>query len=102
MARWGEAMRGYVKFLAGQRSQDVEVASTLTVLELPNLFALLDLVQRGLQRRQLTWPLRSTACCKRLGKPRLLERVGQVRDRAAAALGDTWNHAQFDAERTAH
>ena len=34
------------------------------------------------------------------GKPRLLERVAQVRDAAAAALGDTWNHAGFDAERT--
>ena len=34
------------------------------------------------------------------GKPRLLERVGQVRDAAAAALGDAWNHAQFDAART--
>ena len=35
-----------------------------------------------------------------LGKPRLLERVGQVRDAAAAALGETWNHARFQAERT--
>ena len=34
------------------------------------------------------------------GKPRLVERVAQVRDTAAAALGDTWNHAGFDAERT--
>ena len=30
-----------------QRSQNTEVAATLTVLELPNLFALLDLVQRA-------------------------------------------------------
>ena len=35
-----------------------------------------------------------------LGKPRLLERVGQVRDAAAAALGDAWNHARFEAART--
>ncbi|MDP6490965.1 MAG: tetratricopeptide repeat protein, partial [Kiritimatiellia bacterium] len=35
-----------------------------------------------------------------VGKPRLLERVGQVRDAAAAALGETWNHAQFDSQRT--
>ena len=36
------------------------------------------------------------------GKPRLLERVGQVRDAAAAAaaLGDAWNHARFQATRT--
>ena len=35
-----------------------------------------------------------------LGRSRLLERVGQVRDAAAAALGDTWNHAPFEAVRT--
>ena len=34
------------------------------------------------------------------GKPRLLARVGQVRDAAAAALGDAWNHARFEAKRT--
>ena len=42
-----EAMRAYADFLVQQRSQNIEVAATLTVLELPNLFALLDLVQRG-------------------------------------------------------
>ena len=35
-----------------------------------------------------------------LGKTRLLERVGQVRDAAARMLGDAWNHAQFEAART--
>ena len=53
-----------------------------------------------MRRRRLIWPLRSTACCNLLGKPRLLERVGQVRDAAAAALGDAWNHARFEAART--
>ena len=64
-ARWVEAMRAYAEFLVQQQSQNTEVAATLTVLELPNLFALLDLVQRaGMRRRRLIWPLRSTACCK--------------------------------------
>ena len=53
-----------------------------------------------MRRRRSIWPLRSTACCNVLGKPRLLERVGQVRDAAAAALGDAWNHARFEAART--
>jgi tetratricopeptide (TPR) repeat protein len=39
-----------------------------------------------------------------LGKPRLLERLGQVRDAAAKelgrGLGDSWNHARFEATRT--
>ena len=53
-----------------------------------------------MRRRRSTWPRRSTACCKCAGKPRLLERVAQVRDAAAAALGEAWNHARFEAERT--
>ncbi len=46
-ACWVEAMRTYAGFLSEQQHQNAEVAATLTVLELPNLFALLDLVQRA-------------------------------------------------------
>ena len=46
-ARWGEAMRAYVGFLVQQQSQNTEIAATLTGLELPNLFALLEHVQRA-------------------------------------------------------
>ncbi len=100
-ARWVEAMRGYVEFLVQQQSQNTEVAATLTGLELPNLFALLDLVQRA-GEAEATIDLATSlySLLQRLGKPRLLERVGQVRDAAAAALGDAWNHARFEAART--
>ena len=97
-ARWVEVMRAYARFLVQQRSQSIEVAATLTVLELPNLFALLDLMQR-LGDSDATIDLATSlhSLLQRLGRPRLLERVGQVRDAAAAALGDAWNHAQFNA-----
>jgi hypothetical protein len=73
----------------------------LTVLELPNLFALLDLVQRaGDAEATIGLATSLYSLLSRLGKPRLLERVGQVRDAAAAALGDAWNHARFQAART--
>jgi tetratricopeptide (TPR) repeat protein len=100
-ARWVEAMRGYIGFLDQQQFQVAEVAATLTVLELPNLFALLDLVQRA-GDAEATIGLASSlySLLSMLGKPRLLERVGQVRDSAAAALGDGWNHARFEAART--
>ena len=39
-------MNAYVEFLEQQQSQNAEVAATLTVLELPNLFALLQQLQR--------------------------------------------------------
>src|SRR5262249_55433453 len=100
-ARWVEVMREYTNFLAGQQLRNTEIAATLTVLELPNLFALLDLVQRAADA-EATIDLATSLyrLLQVLGKPRLLERVGQVRDAAAAALGDNWNHAWFEAVRT--
>jgi hypothetical protein len=97
-ARWREAMLAYVRFLVEQRNRNVEVAATLTVLELPNLFALLEQVQRTADaqaRIALTSSLHSLL--EFGGKPRLLDRVGKARDEAAAALSGTWNHASFEA-----
>lgn len=100
-AQWVDAMKGYAEFLRQQQSQNIEVAATLTTLELPNLFALLDLVQ-GAGDAETTIGLASSlySLLQALGKPRLVERVGRVRDDTARALGDTWTHAQFEAART--
>jgi tetratricopeptide (TPR) repeat protein len=100
-ARWVDAMLAYVGFLVQQAQTNAEIAATLTALELPNLFALLEQVQRR-GNAQPTIDL-ATSLYRLLqfaGKPRLLERVGQVRDAAAATLGATWNHAQFLAALT--
>ena len=100
-ARWVEAMGEYVGFLNQQESQNAEVAATLTLLELPNLFALLDGVRRaGDAAATIALATSLYSLLSMLGKPQLLERVGQVRDAAAAALGDAWNHARFEATRT--
>ena len=100
-ARWVEAMGGYVGFLDQQQSQNAEVAATLTLLELPNLFALLDGVQRaGDAAATIGLATSLYSLLSMLGKPRLLERVGLVRDAAAAALGDAWNNARFEASRS--
>jgi|APTNR8051073442_1049403.scaffolds.fasta_scaffold02115_4 tetratricopeptide (TPR) repeat protein len=100
-ARWVEAMGEYVSFLAQQESRNAEVAATLTLLELPNLFALLDRVWRAADA-EATIDLATSlySLLSMLGKPRLLERVGQVRDAATAALDEGWSHAQFEATRT--
>ncbi len=100
-ARWVEAMREYVEFLYQQSDQNTEVAATLAGLELPNLFALLDRVQRaGDAEATIALATSLYRLLQFAGKPRLLARVGQVRDAAAAALGDAWNHARFEAART--
>ena len=99
--RWGEAMRAYVKFLVQQWSQNTEIATTLTVLDLPNLFALLEQVQRaGDAEATINLATSLYSLLQYTGKPRLLERVAQVLDAAAAMLGETWSHARFEAQRT--
>ncbi|MFZ2855342.1 MAG: CHAT domain-containing protein [Rhodocyclaceae bacterium] len=101
-ARWAEAIGEYTNSLLHQQQhRNAEIAATLTLLELPNLFALLDHVQRVGDAEAII-ALATSLCSllKDAGKPRLLERVAQVRDAAVAALGEAWNHARFQAERT--
>lgn len=98
---WGEVMRDYVRFLVQQRSRSAEVAATLTRLELPSLFALLDRVQRtGDAEATIDLATSFYLLLQNTGKPRLLERVGQERDVAAKTLGESWSHARFEAART--
>ena len=99
--RWRQAMAAFLIFLEKQRSKNAELAATLTVLELPNLFALLDQTQ-GTAEPEATIAQATSlySLLQNLGKPRLLERVGRVRDTAAAALGESWSHARFEATRT--
>jgi tetratricopeptide (TPR) repeat protein len=99
-AGWLEAMAAYLKWLCKQRSQNTEMAAKLSLLELPNLFALLDRTQAvadpatTIERVNFLYSL-----LQNLGKPQLLDRVARVRDVAAAALGEGWSHARFQASR---
>jgi tetratricopeptide (TPR) repeat protein len=100
-AGWMEAMAAYLEWLYEQRSQNAEMAAKLTLLELPNLFALLDRTQAvsdpatTIQRVTFLYSL-----LRNLGKPQLLDRVARVRDAAAAALGEGWSHARFQVSLT--
>ena len=100
-AGWMEAMAAYLKWLYEQRSQNTEMAAKLTLLELPNLFALLDRTQAvadpatTIERVTFLYSL-----LQNLGKPQLLDRVARVRDAAADALGEGWSHARFQVSRT--
>ena len=97
---WVEAMRAYTQVLVETQRQNTEIAATLTILELPNLFALLDLVQReGIAEATIELVSMLYELLSEAGKPRLLHRVSQVRDAEAAVLGDAWNHAQFELAR---
>ncbi|MCB1900822.1 MAG: tetratricopeptide repeat protein [Rhodocyclaceae bacterium] len=102
--RWVEAMRAYADFLERQLRQNTEVAATLTGLELSNLFALLELVERaGDAEATIALATDLYSLLRNAGKPQLLARVGEVRDAAAGRLeaqGDAWTHARFVAAHT--
>jgi tetratricopeptide (TPR) repeat protein len=100
-SRWQEAMAAYLDCLRQQQNQNIDLAATLTLLELNNLFALLDYSQAaGDPETTIDRATSLYSLLRFIGKPRLLERVAQVRDGAAAALGEGWSHARFEASRT--
>ncbi|HEX9982341.1 MAG TPA: TIR domain-containing protein [Thermoanaerobaculia bacterium] len=97
---WAERMSAYVERLTLERNRNAAVVATLTILELPNLFALLERVY-GSGDVEATIDLATSlhSLLYELRKPRLLDRVAEVRDAAAAALDETWTHARFQAMR---
>jgi tetratricopeptide (TPR) repeat protein len=99
-AGWLGAMASYLDYLYKQQSQNTELAATLTLLELPNLFALLDRSQ-AFAEPETTIQLASSlyGLLMELGKPRLLERLAREREAAAAALGQGPSLARFQASR---
>jgi tetratricopeptide (TPR) repeat protein len=100
-ATWLEAMAAYLRYLDQQQGQNTELAATLTLLELPNLFALLDRSQAVAEPATTIDQATSLyRLLQGLGKPRLVERVARVRNAAAAALGEGWCHAGFEARRS--
>ena len=98
---WREAMTDYLSGLVQQANQNAELAATLTLLDLPNLFALLDSSQISAEpKTTIDHAAYLSSLMSNLGKPRLLERVAQVREAAYAALESWWSHAHFLASRT--
>nr|VFK17503.1 MAG: Tetratricopeptide repeat-containing protein [Candidatus Kentron sp. LFY] len=104
--RWQAATLAHVKLLHQQQHKNTDVAVTLTLLDLPNLFALLAAVEKE-SEPDVTIELAVALyqLLKELGQPRWLAHVGAVRDRAATQLREiqpkeSWNHATFEAERS--
>jgi tetratricopeptide (TPR) repeat protein len=104
--RWTKAMRQYAGFLLREASRKSEMAAALTVMELPNLTALLERVANlntNASDAEATIAPTTTlhGLLQGLNRPQLLARVAQARDSASRALGEAaWGHAPFEAERT--
>ncbi|NEQ50975.1 MAG: tetratricopeptide repeat protein [Leptolyngbya sp. SIO3F4] len=103
-AAWAEAMVQLVVFLSGQQSKDNTLASQLTLLELPNLMALLQVLGRRVASdptiaEQVTDTAGSIEqLLANLNRPQALARAVALRERAAAVIPE-WGQARFENER---
>jgi len=97
-SRWAEAMAQLTGYLYDEWFKDTRLASQLTLLELPNLLAMLDWIQ-GRWPPELVVDLAESVerLVANLGRPQALARATRVREQAAQKLG-AWSHARFTTE----
>jgi tetratricopeptide (TPR) repeat protein len=99
--RWGEAMQQLAWFLYKQRFQDAELSARLTLLELPNLMALLDWTEEhGTPEELVNLTHRTEGLIAVLGRPQALARATRAREQAALRVsqGSEWGGLRFKAE----
>jgi hypothetical protein len=101
---WAEAMQQLVSFLYQQKFQDSNMANNLTLLELPNLLALLDwlaklLAQDNSSAEMVNQPARQIEqLLEFLNRPQALALAVQVREESAAMVPE-WGKTRFENER---
>jgi tetratricopeptide (TPR) repeat protein len=93
--RWAAAMMQLVNFLYGQAFKDAQLSFQLTLLELPNLLALLDWLPGRTSPEQIVDTAGSIEqLLAQLGRPAALARAVAVRTAAAQQIG-AWSHARY-------
>ncbi len=96
--RWADAVLQLVGFLYQQLSKDAHLAARLTLLELPNLMALLDWLPLHRDPAAVSqWAGRIEQLLANLGRPAALARAVAVREAAADHL-EEWNDARCEAD----
>ena len=94
-SRWAEAMIQLTMFLLEQRFKDTELSARLTLLELPNLMAMLQWSQDRKTPEEVVDLADSVeTLLSRLGRPQALAQATRVREQAARGLGE-WSYARF-------
>ena len=100
-AAWAEAMEQLTNYLYTQRVKNPQLASTLTLLELPNLLAALEhLSPTADVARVIEMATSLEGLVAHLGRPKIMARAEKVRADAVQRLGG-WSHARFQAGRAA-
>lgn len=96
---WVEAMVDLARYLRQQRSVDVQLAATLTVLELPNLFKALEFL-KAISSPEEVVKVATTIedLLQNLGRPRAMTRVVKIREEMATKL-EIWSRERYHAEQ---
>lgn len=93
--RWAEAMAALTAFLYEQYGQDAKLAARLTLLDLPNMLALLRRSEMQETPEKVVDLADSVErLLSSLGRPQALAEAVAVRERAAPKLGQ-WGHAHY-------
>ncbi|MFZ5856192.1 MAG: tetratricopeptide repeat protein [Chloroflexota bacterium] len=101
---WAQAMRQLVGFLYQQMSQDSRMAFNLTLLELPNLLALLDWLANLLKQDDSSAEMVSDIAgsieqlLANLNRPSALAKAVGLREESAGRIPE-WGHTRFENER---
>ncbi|MBW8875566.1 MAG: CHAT domain-containing protein [Acidobacteria bacterium] len=97
-SRWAEAMAQLTGYLYDEWFKNARLAAQLTLLELPNLLAMLDWLQARWPPEEVVGLAgRVEGLVTNLGRPQALARATRVREQAAQKLGD-WSHAHYQSE----
>lgn len=91
---WAEGMKMLGYFLFQERSKDTELAARLTLLELPNLMAMLSWAEdKATPEEIINLEYVVETLLSMLGRPEAVAQAIRVRKKAAARLGE-WGHAR--------
>jgi tetratricopeptide (TPR) repeat protein len=97
-SRWVEEMKRLTAFLYQQRWKDAGVAAQLTLLELPNLIAMLLWIQDEAMPEEIARLADFVeTLLSHLGRPKALAQATRVREQAAKRLSE-WSNARFNTE----
>jgi tetratricopeptide (TPR) repeat protein len=97
--KWALGMKSLAKFLYKQQFENAQLAAELTLLELPNLMALLAYMQQREDAEaivDIAWHIEGIL--KNLGRRQILQQVVAVRKKAEKGL-KAWNNTSFNAAK---
>jgi tetratricopeptide (TPR) repeat protein len=97
--KWAQGMKSLAKFLYEQQFENAQLSAELTLLELPNLMALLDDTRQKEQAEEIVdIAVRIEDLLQTLGRRQILQQVVTVREKAEKGL-KAWNNTSFNAAK---